>query len=157
MKDFKEQFSTLQKNLEPMQEMNSVAVHAFERIARKNYELMGDLVDFAVTQVQIPQGKATAQEVFEQQSVDAKAFAEKVNSRAAEYMELAGELGSMVSTAADSNAASAADAPAKKAAVKKAPVKKAATSKKAAKKAPAKKAPAKKVSARKATGKKRAS
>ena len=68
MKDFDEQYAALQKNLEPVQEMNSVAMQAFERIARKNYELMGDLVEYAVAQVQIPQGKATAQEVYEHQS-----------------------------------------------------------------------------------------
>ncbi|MFT5896511.1 MAG: hypothetical protein ACI8VW_003394 [bacterium] len=106
MKDFDEQYAELQKNMEPMQEMNTVAVQAFERIARKNYELMGDLVEFAVAQVQIPQGKATAQEVFEHQSAEAKAFAEKVNARAAEYMELAGELGGMVSATTEAGAAS---------------------------------------------------
>jgi hypothetical protein len=129
MKDFNEQYSAIQKNLEPMKEMNSVAVQAFERIARKNYELMGDLVDFAVAQVQIPQGKATAQEVYERQSAEAKAFAEKVNTRAAEYMELAGELGNMVSSTVDSNTTATPEEP----------VQKAAADKKAAKKAPAKK------------------
>jgi hypothetical protein len=129
MKDFDEKYAAIQKNLEPMQEMNSVAVQAFERIARKNYELMGDLVDFAVAQVQIPQGKATAQEVYEKQSAEAKAFAEKVNTRAAEYMELAGELGGMVSSVVDSEAASTPEEPAKKA----------AAPRRAAKKAPAKK------------------
>ena len=140
MKDFDEQYAALQKNLEPVQEMNSVAVQAFERIARKNYELMGDLVDFAVAQVQIPQGKATAQEVYEHQSAEAKAFAEKVNTRAAEYMELAGELGGMVSSAAE--AASAPKPAAKKvatASTSKPAAKKAAAAKKTAKKAPAKK------------------
>ncbi len=129
MKDFDEKYAAIQKNLEPIQEMNSVAVQAFERIARKNYELMGDLVDFAVAQVQIPQGKATAQEVFEQQSAQAQAFAEKVNTRATEYMELAGELGGMVSSVVDSEATSTPEEPAKKA----------AAPRKAAKKAPAKK------------------
>jgi hypothetical protein len=129
MKDFNEQYSAIQKNLEPMKEMNSVAVQAFERIARKNYELMGDLVDFAVAQVQIPQGKATAQEVYKRQSAEAKAFAEKVNTRAAEYMELAGELGNMVSSTVDSDTTATPEEP----------VQKAAADKKAAKKAPAKK------------------
>ena len=131
MKDFDEQYAALQKNLEPVQEMNSVAMQAFERIARKNYELMGDLVEYAVAQVQIPQGKATAQEVYKQQSAEAKAFAEKVNTRAAEYMELASELGGMVSSVVDSDATSSTK--------DKEPVKKAAVRKKTAKKATAKK------------------
>lgn len=140
MKDFDEQYAEIQKSMAPMQEMNSAAVQAFERIVRKNYELMGDLVDFAVAQVQIPQGKSTAQEIFERQSNEAKAFAEKVNLRATEYMELAGELGGMVSSAAESGAASPTPADAE------------ASSKPAAKKAPAaskttKKTPVKKKSA----------
>ncbi|MGK0231434.1 MAG: hypothetical protein ACI9US_004114, partial [Gammaproteobacteria bacterium] len=64
MKDIDEQYAEFQKKMEPMQEMTTVAAKAFERIARKNHELMGDLVDFAVAQVQIPQEKITAQEVF---------------------------------------------------------------------------------------------
>jgi hypothetical protein len=146
MKDFDEQYAEIQKNMEPMQEMNTVAVQAFERIARKNYELMGDLVDFAVAQVQIPQGKATAQEVFERQSVEAKAFVDKVNVRAAEYMELAGELGGMVSSAAEAAAAPTAD-PGTASTVETAPTaeaKTASTPKPAAKKASAAKKTAKK-------------
>jgi hypothetical protein len=111
MKDFDEQYAELQKKMEPMQAMTTVAAKAFERIARKNHELMGDLVDFAVAQVQIPQEKTTAQEVFARQSSDAKAFAEKVNVRAAEYMELAGELGGLASSVVETAAGEAEMAP----------------------------------------------
>jgi chemotaxis protein histidine kinase CheA len=137
MKDIDEQYAEFQKKMEPMQEMTTVAAKAFERIARKNHELMGDLVDFAVAQVQIPQEKTTAQEVFARQSSDAKAFAEKVNIRAAEYMELAGEFGGLVYSVAETSTGEAETAPAAEAETAPAAEAKIATTPKlAAKKAP---------------------
>ncbi len=121
MKDINEQFAEMQKktleSLEPMKNMNNVAAEAFERIARKNYDLMGDLVEYAVAQVKVPSADANPQEVYEQRVADTKAFAEKVNERAAEYVALAGELGEMAQPNAEAAAPKAA--PAKKAAAKK--------------------------------------
>jgi hypothetical protein len=91
--------------------MNTVAAEAFERIARKNYDLMGDLVDYAVAQVKMPAGETNLQDVYEQRVAETKAFADKVNERAAEYVALAGELGEMVGTNATAESAAA---PAKK-------------------------------------------
>jgi hypothetical protein len=117
MKSVNEQMAEIQKktleSLEPMQNMNSVAAEAFERIARKNYDLMGDLVDYAVAQVKMPAGDANLQDLYEQRIAETKAFADKVNERAAEYVALAGELGEMVSTNVAAEAP-AAKAPAKK-------------------------------------------
>lgn len=96
MQNVNEQFAEMQKksleSLEPMKNMNAVAAEAFERIARKNYELMGDLVDYAVSQVKAPASTTNPQEVYEQRMAETKEFAEKVNARAAEYVALAGEL-----------------------------------------------------------------
>lgn len=126
MKAVNEQFAEMQKktmeSLTPMQNMNNVAAQAFERIARKNYDLMGDLVEYAVAQVKVPEGETDMQKVYESRVAETKAFADKVNARAAEYVELAGELGDMVkaSAAVDDSANVAAEAPvAKKAAAKK--------------------------------------
>lgn len=105
------------ESFEPMQNMNSVAAEAFERIARKNYDLMGDLVDYAVSQVKVPANVANPQNLYEQRVAETKAFADKVNERAAEYVALAGELGEMVSANASgetNTAAKPAKAPAKK-------------------------------------------
>lgn len=123
MKSVNEQLADMQKktleSLEPMQNMNSVAAEAFERIARKNYDLMGDLVDYAVAQVKIPESEANLQDVYEQRIADTKAFADKVNERAAEYVALAGELGDMVSSSVASEPTSAPAPAKKKAAAKK--------------------------------------
>lgn len=123
MKSVNEQFAEMQKktmeSLEPMQNMNNVAAQAFERIARKNYDLMGDLVDYAVAQVKLPEGEVDVQKVYEQRVAETKAFADKVNARAAEYVELAGELGEMVSSTAANSAPSKESAPATKKVAKK--------------------------------------
>ena len=104
MKTANEQFAEMQKKtlegLEPMQNMSAVAAEAFERIARKNYELMGDLVDYAVKQVKTPVDPTKPQEAYEQHLAETKAFAEKVNTRANEYVELASELGELAKSKA---------------------------------------------------------
>ncbi len=104
MKPVNEQFAEMQKktleSLEPLQNMNVVAAEAFERIARKNYDLMGDLVEYAVAQVKTPADTTNPQEVYEQRMTETKAFAEKVNARAAEYVALAGELSEMAKSKA---------------------------------------------------------
>ncbi len=112
-------FADLQKktleSLEPLQNMNAVAAEAFERIARKNYDLMGDLVDYAVAQVKTPASSTNPQEAYEQGVAETKAFAEKVNARAAEYVALAGELGELAKSKAPAapkaNASSAKASP----------------------------------------------
>ena len=113
MQKVNEQFAEMQKksleSLEPMKNMNAVAAEAFERIARKNYDLMGDLVDYAVSQVKTPVGTTNPQEVYEQRMAETKAFAEKVNARAAEYVALAGELGEKAKSEATSAAKTQAE------------------------------------------------
>ncbi len=111
MKEVNEQFAEWQKKtLESIEPMQKVAAEAFERIARKNYEMMGDMVEYAVTQVKTPINSQNPQETYEQCLAETKAFAEKVNTRASEYVELASELGEL---AKSKSAAPAASAPAK--------------------------------------------
>lgn len=141
MKSMNEQFAEMQKktmeSLEPVQNMNSVAAQAFERIARKNYDLMGDLVDYAVAQVKVPESDADMKVVYEQRVAETQAFAEKVNARAAEYVELASELGEMVTNGSGPAAGTPAKAKAKtkpkSAAAKKPAAKKTASKKRTAK------------------------
>jgi hypothetical protein len=131
MKSVNDQFAEMQKktleNLEPIQNLNAVAAEAFERIARKNYDLMGDLMEYAVAQVKAPATTTNLQDVYEQRVAETKAFAEKVNARAAEYVTLASELGELAKskgvTAPKANAAPAKSTPAKAAPAKAKPAK----------------------------------
>lgn len=96
MKSFNEQyqeFAELQrKSVAPLQQFSHVAVSAFERIVRKNYDVIGDVVEFTVSQAKVPADGATPQAYAEQQAAGMREFAEKVRTRASEYMSLAGDI-----------------------------------------------------------------
>ena len=104
MRSVNRPFADLQKKtlegLEPLQNMNAVAAEAFEHIARKNYDMMGALVDYTVTQVKTPADTTNCQEAYEQRATETKAFAEKLIARTAEHVALAGELGEMAKSKA---------------------------------------------------------
>jgi len=82
-----------QRNLEPMRIFGNVAVEAFEQVTRKNYALVGDMVDFSIRQTGLPLKGGSLDETVSAQVSESKAFAELMNRRAAEYAELASTLG----------------------------------------------------------------
>jgi len=84
-----EKLSALQKEgLEPIRHFTSVAVDAFEKIARKNYAFYGDVLEYTVAQAKLPLDVSEPKELYERQVADSKAFAELVTQRANEYVEL---------------------------------------------------------------------
>jgi len=85
-----ERLAELQKkSLEPLQGLGGDAFAVFERMARKNYELMGDMVEYAVAQSRGPLEHRAPRELYEHQMSEARAFAERMSDRAAEYLALA--------------------------------------------------------------------
>lgn len=88
-----EKLSALQKQgLEPIRDFTVFAVDAFEKLARKNYEFCGDVLDFAVAQARLPIDVAEPKDLFERQVASGKAFAALLTDRANEYVELGKEL-----------------------------------------------------------------
>ena len=88
-----EKLSALQKQgLEPIRNFTVFAVDAFEKLARKNYEFCGDVLDFAVAQARLPIDVAEPKDLFERQVASGKAFAALLTDRANEYVELGKEL-----------------------------------------------------------------
>ena len=88
-----EKFSDLQKQgLEPIRDFTVFAVDAFEKLARKNYALAGDVLEFGLAQAKLPVDIAEPKELFERQVATGKAFAELLTVRANEYVELGKEL-----------------------------------------------------------------
>ena len=63
MKSFSDQYEEVvelqRKAWQPMQEVGATAVQVFERIARKNYEVIGDVVEFSVAQLHLPLSAAS--------------------------------------------------------------------------------------------------
>jgi hypothetical protein len=88
-----EKLADLQKQgLEPVRHFTEFAVDTFEKLARKNYAVCGDMVEFAVSQARLPIEVAEPKELFERQVAAGKAFAALLTDRANEYVELSNEL-----------------------------------------------------------------
>lgn len=84
-----EKFAEIQQQgLAPVRELTSVAFQTFEQLARKNYALAGDVLEFAVAQAKLPIDVSEPNKLFEAQVAHGKAFAEKLSTRASEYAEL---------------------------------------------------------------------
>ena len=90
MNDQMKQFAELQaKSMEQMLPFATLAADATSKLLRKNYEVMGDWVDFTVAQSQLPlQGNAPS-DVAEAQMVAAKKLSETMTTRATEYADMA--------------------------------------------------------------------
>jgi len=94
MNEQMKRFAELQQtSLQPMRIFGGLAVEAFEHMARKNYEVAGDMIDFTVRQTGLPLKAESLDQTVSAQVSEGKAFAELMNQRATEYAELANTLG----------------------------------------------------------------
>ena len=89
-----QQFGDMQqRSLEPMRAFGAVAVDAFEQVTRKNYALVGDMIDYTIKQASLPLKGEGINETIAAQISEGKAFAELMNQRSGEYMDLISSLG----------------------------------------------------------------
>lgn len=94
------QFTDMQaKSLEPFKQFAGIAASATEQVLRKNYEVMGDWVDYTVKQAHLPLNCENLNELATAQVEQTKAMAETLNARTSEYVELANELGEKLQAA----------------------------------------------------------
>lgn len=98
--------------LEPVRAFNSIAVETFERIARQNYAVLGDYLNFAVDQARVTTKATDVNEYFARQLESTRAFGEQLVRRSQEYLEIA----SAATSKAQVTAISTAEKAAKKAA-----------------------------------------
>lgn len=83
-----EKFADIQKqSFEPARKFTVAAVDAFESVARTNYAVIGDLLEYTVEQAKLPTAVEPG-EYFERQMAHTRAFAETMSKRANEYVEL---------------------------------------------------------------------
>jgi hypothetical protein len=73
------------QGLEPARKFTGIAVEAFEQIARQNYAVCGDMLEFAVSQAKLPMDVTDPKALFERQAESTKALAELLTARAEEY------------------------------------------------------------------------
>ena len=92
MTDFAENFEKLadlqRQGLEPVRNFAGLAVETFEQLARKNYAIAGDVMEFAVAQARLPVDVTEPKALFEKQVASTREFAELLGNRANEYLEL---------------------------------------------------------------------
>lgn len=123
MTNFAENFEKLsemqKKSFEPARNLAEFAVGAFETLARQNYAFAGDVLEFAVAQAKLPVDVADPRELFERQVSATRQFAELVNERAIEYVELSKSFNDTSASLFEQELGEAAK-PARKAAAKKA-------------------------------------
>ena len=103
---FKQMMDMQSRSLEPMRAFATVAADAVEQIARKNYAVVGDVLDYSTKQVHLALSGDNPTEVTSAQAAEAKALVELLNTRASEYAEMAQELTGKVKEATESVTAS---------------------------------------------------
>jgi len=84
------QFADLQKQaFEPLRAFSGVAAQAFERVARQNYEVLGDYIEYTVAQARLAGEAQDANDFVGLQIARNRVFVEKMAQRAQEYASIA--------------------------------------------------------------------
>jgi phasin family protein len=78
-----------QQAFEPFRAFTTVAAQTFERLARQNYAVLGDYIEFAVEQAKLPTQVTDANDFMGKQMAHTRAFGEKLVKRTQEYAEIA--------------------------------------------------------------------
>lgn len=88
-----EKYADLQKlGLEPVRNVTEFTVETAEKVARKNYALYGDVLDYAFSLARLPLEVTEPKDLYERQVAAGKEFAALLAQRANEYVELGKEL-----------------------------------------------------------------
>ncbi|MCK6370413.1 MAG: phasin family protein [Gammaproteobacteria bacterium] len=74
---------------EPFRAFSDIAAQTFERIARQNYAVLGDYIEFAVEQARLPAQVADMNDYVGKQIAQTRALGEKIAKRTQEYAEIA--------------------------------------------------------------------
>ncbi len=74
---------------EPFRAFGEVAAQTFERLARQNYAVLGDCLEFAVDQARLPVQAADFNDYVGRQIANTRAFGERLVKRTQEYAEIA--------------------------------------------------------------------
>lgn len=85
-----QQFADFQRQaLEPFRAFTTVAAQTFERLARQNYAVLGDYIEFAVEQAKLSTQANDVNDYLGKQVTQTRAFGEKLAKRTQEYAEIA--------------------------------------------------------------------
>ena len=85
-----QQYTDFQREaFEPFRAFTSIAAQTFERVARQNYAVLGDYIEFAVEQAKLPTQVGDLNDYVGKQIANTRAFGEKLAKRTQEYAEIA--------------------------------------------------------------------
>ena len=88
-----EKFADMQKlGLEPVRHFSEFTVDTVEKLARKNYAIYGEVLNYAISQARLPIEVSEPKELFERQVAAGREFAELLTQYANEYVDLGKEL-----------------------------------------------------------------
>lgn len=103
---FKQLLDMQTKSLEPLRIFASLATDAAEQVARQNYAVVGDVLDYSAKAANLPLSSDNVSEVASAQMAESSTFAELMNTRATEYADLAQSFSVKVREAAETATAS---------------------------------------------------
>ncbi len=103
---FKQLTDLQSRTLEPVRVFAAAAADAVEQISRKNYAVLGDVLEFSTKQVHLPLSSDNLTDVTSAQVAEANALVELMKSRATEYADLAQQFSSKAKEASESVTAS---------------------------------------------------
>ena len=103
---FKQLFDMQAKSLEPMRIFAGLSTDAAEQLARQNYAVAGDMLEYATKSANLPLSGDNLQEVASAQVAEASTFAELMGTRATEYADMAQAFSTKARDAAEAATAS---------------------------------------------------
>ena len=81
--------TTMQSRMfEPMRMFGTVAVETMDHVVRKNYAVMGDMVEYTLKQARLPMSGVDVNEMASKSMAETTAFGELLGTRANEYAEI---------------------------------------------------------------------
>ncbi|MFK7993197.1 MAG: phasin family protein [Granulosicoccus sp.] len=101
---FKQMLDLQTRSLEPLRIFAGLSADAVEQVARQNYAVAGDMLEFAAKSANLPLSGDDFQGVASAQVAEASTFAELMGTRASEYAEMAQNFNSKAREAAESAA-----------------------------------------------------
>lgn len=108
--NFNEQFKQLldmqSKGLEPLRLFAGLAAETAEQVARQNYAVAGDVLEYSTKAVNLPLSSENFSDAASAQMADNSTFAELMNTRASEYADMAQAFGTKAREAAEAASAS---------------------------------------------------
>lgn len=101
------QFMDLQaQSLEPMRAFATMATEAAEQVARQNYAVAGDVLEYTTKAANLPLSGDNFSDIASAQVAETSTFAELMGTRATEYSNMAQAFGEKAREAAETAAAS---------------------------------------------------